>query len=162
MALLMIPHTFFIPYALEISFYQSSNMILQPPYELDRTGIINALFTYGGNRGLETGSDPRPSPQLAKLGLERTETSSQGSFHLILMPPGMRNLGNVMEMGGRIQSQRPLNSTSSWPVYKPCPPPNVRLELKVWSKTGWVFLVFVFVFLPASLLFFLLSSDRSA
>lgn len=109
MALLMIPHTFFIPYSLEISFHQSSNMILRPPYELDKTGIINALFTYGGNRGLETGNDPCPSPHLAKPRLERTETSGQGSSHHILMPPGMRNLGNVMEMGRRIQSQGPLN-----------------------------------------------------
>lgn len=41
----MIPHTFFILCGLEISSHLFSHLILQPPCELDKTGINDGLFT---------------------------------------------------------------------------------------------------------------------
>lgn len=107
-ASLTIPHTFFIPYDVEISFHLVYYLLLKPPCELDRAEIINVHWPVG-NKGLETRVDLAHIPPLAKPGLERTQTWRLDSSPTFCCLHRTGNVGNLMDTSMRIQKWRCLN-----------------------------------------------------
>ena len=95
-----------------------------------------------GSRSLAMVSGPCPSsPPPPRQSQDQKGHSPQARIlPTYLLPPqnslSTRNLGNPVEVWGRVQRQRALHETSFWSIYKPGPPPSVALELKVQSKTG--------------------------
>ena len=72
---------------------------LQPPCELDRTGINDDLFTDGETEAWRWKVALAQVPQQAKPGLERTQASGQDSSHHSLLPP---ENGESKELNGDV------------------------------------------------------------
>ena len=83
-----------------------------------------------------------PPTHTSKARIRKDTAPRPGFFPPVCCLQGTGNLGNPMEVWGRVQRQRALHETSSWSIYKPGPPPSVALELKVQSKTGCFSLFF--------------------
>lgn len=131
----MILHTFFIPYGLVISFHPFPHLSLQPSYELDKLALLT-LFINAETEAWRWDSPLAQVSQLAKPDWKGHCLQARILPTIFRCLYSMRNLGNLIAMGMKNQRQRLLNETSAWSVYKPCPPPNFKLELNVQSKTG--------------------------